>query len=50
MWSVGEKQLLEEGREMMGRHPPKIHSDSFYRCGNLGSEKLSDLLKVTACS
>ena len=49
-WSVGEKQFLEEGREMMGRHPQKIHSDSFYRCGNLGSEKLSDLLKVTACT
>ena len=29
--------------------PPlkKIHSDSFYGYGNLGSEKLSDLLKVT---
>lgn len=31
----------------MGRLPPlqkkKVHSDSFYRCGNLGSEKLSDL-------
>lgn len=25
----------------------KTHSYSFYRCGNLGSEKLSDLLKVT---
>lgn len=21
----------------------EVHSDSFYRCGNLGSEKLSDL-------
>lgn len=22
-WSMGEKQFLEEGKEMIGRHPPK---------------------------
>ena len=52
-WGVVEKQFPEEEREMMGRPPSppkKIHSDSFYRCGNLGSEKLSDLLKVTTCT
>lgn len=34
----------------MGRLPPfkkKKSTDSFYRCGNLGSEQFSDLLKVT---
>lgn len=42
-----QKKGGDHGKTLPPKHTHTPHSYSFYRCGNLGSEKLSDLLKVT---
>lgn len=48
----GKETVPRRSEEDDGQIVPlqKKYTDSFYRSGNLGSEKFSDLLKVTTCT